>query len=222
MRKIIKNPEPEAWIKFRKTPGVEFESIPELKDALLKEQGYICAYCMRRIPCKDDNSYDIIRVEHILSRKNHPDEEHVFGYNNLVACCTGAIGMSADSENLSANNFHCDRKKCEQDVSFNLFSESFIETLSYNSKDGTIKSSNTQYNKEINEILNLNHCQLKRNRFEALRGVITQLSKIKSNWTKSNIEKVLAIWNEKDQDGYYKPYCGIVIWYLKKKLQQQQ
>lgn len=221
MRKIKKHPEPEAWIKYRKTPGVEFRAIDELKESLLKEQGYICAYCMRRIPCKDDNPCAIIRVEHIFSRKNHPDKEYVFNYKNLVACCPGAIGMLPDSEKMSADNFHCDRRKGDNDVSFSLFSDTFIDTISYSSKDGTVRSSDSKYNEEINEILNLNHPQLKRNRLEALNGVIIELSK-SSNLTKSAIEKILTIWDEKDEEGHYKAYCGIVIWFLKKKLRQQQ
>ena len=51
MRKIEKGPEPKAWRKYRETPGVrvEFHSIPELVQALLREQGYICAYCTCRV-----------------------------------------------------------------------------------------------------------------------------------------------------------------------------
>lgn len=41
MRKINKGPEPVKWKQYRKTPGVKYQSIPELRDSLLKEQGYI-------------------------------------------------------------------------------------------------------------------------------------------------------------------------------------
>lgn len=53
MRKITKNTEPKAWTQYRLTPGAAFKPIPELVNSLLDEQGYICAYCERRIPCKD-------------------------------------------------------------------------------------------------------------------------------------------------------------------------
>ena len=44
MRKIVKGLEPLAWREFRNTPGVKYEAKPELRDALIQEQGYICAY----------------------------------------------------------------------------------------------------------------------------------------------------------------------------------
>lgn len=50
---ITKNKEPKEWTEYRNTPGVDYQAIPELVQSLLKEQGYICAYCMRRIPQQD-------------------------------------------------------------------------------------------------------------------------------------------------------------------------
>lgn len=54
---ITKNKEPKEWTEYRNTPGVDYQAIPELIQSLLKEQGYICAYCMRRIP-KQDKLYN--------------------------------------------------------------------------------------------------------------------------------------------------------------------
>lgn len=75
MRKINKNPEPKEWTSYRLTPGADYKAIPELRRALLEEQGYICAYCMRRIPVKDSNSNETSRIEHILCRGKHDDEK---------------------------------------------------------------------------------------------------------------------------------------------------
>jgi hypothetical protein len=59
MRRIEKNIEPREWTEYRLTQdNPPYESKLELRESLLKEQGYICAYCMRRIPVKDDNSKD--------------------------------------------------------------------------------------------------------------------------------------------------------------------
>ena len=70
MKKIIKSKEPKEWTEYRLTPGVKYSPISELREALLKEQGYLCAYCMRRIPTKDGNSEETSRIEHLKSRKN--------------------------------------------------------------------------------------------------------------------------------------------------------
>lgn len=53
MRKIDKRAEPREWKDYRKTPGARYQSFDFLVDALLDEQGYICAYCERRIPHQD-------------------------------------------------------------------------------------------------------------------------------------------------------------------------
>lgn len=201
MRKILKQLEPREWTKHRLTPGAKYEAVPELRKALLEEQGYLCAYCMRRIPIRDTNSNESTRIDHILSRTKHPELQ--LNYSNMVVCCPGAI----------TSDFHCDKQKGENDITINLFEDHFFDTLSYSSKDGRIKSSDAESDRQINELLNLNHALLKRNRLETLRGVILMLNRI--GWTSSNIRHQIEIWNQKDQQGHYKPYNSIVVWFLK-------
>ena len=212
MIKITKNKEPKEWTQYRNTPGVDYQSIPQLVDALLQEQGYICAYCMRRIPCKDKISNEDHHVEHILSREKHPDRK--LDFRNMVICCPGHIG-DAD---------HCDRSKSDQDVSFDLFDTTFIDTLSYKS-DGTIASSNEQYDREINDVLNLNAPLLKANRKQCWGGVVQALMSKKGNkpWDKATLLRYLAKYSSmhnKDGKSQYIPYCGIVIYNIQKKLKQ--
>ena len=83
-----------------------------------------------------------------------------------------------------------------------------------------IRSSDDTYDREINEVLNLNHALLKRNRHRTLTGVINQLNK-KDSWKRSQIRTLLNEWDSKDGEGTYKPYNGIVVWFLKKKLGQR-
>lgn len=206
MRKIEKKAEPKEWTQHRLTPGVGYQAIPELRDSLLQEQGYICAYCMRRIPTTDGNSNETSRIEHILSRKKHDDLK--LDYQNMAVCCPGAID----------NHFHCDKLKGENDITFSLHDDSFISTISYKTKDGKIESSNAKFHSEIDNLLNLNHLLLKKNRQQALSGIIKSLSKKNGIWKKSEIQKHLTNWNEKDKNGHLKPYCGIITWYLNKRI----
>lgn len=205
MRKINKGTEPRAWKEYRMTPGVVYQAIPELRSALLKEQGYLCAYCMRRIPVRDNNSNEETRIDHVQSRKNHTSLS--LDYRNMVVCCPGAMG----------DQFHCDKSKGDRDMSFSVFSEQDIDTLQYSSKDGSIKSTNDIYNKEINDILNLNNPLLKKNRESTLRGVILSLNR-KRSWKRSEIRTLLEVWQSKDAKQRYKPYSGIVIYFLNRKL----
>ena len=158
MRKIVKGLEPLAWREFRNTPGVIYEAKPELREALIQEQGYICAYCMQRI------SLDVkTHIEHMKSRSKHP--ELILDYQNMVLCCSGnTCGVS-----------HCDNHKDNEDITFDLFSEAFINTLSYQiqSRSVAIKSSNPIWDNEINDILNLNCPILGINRKLAFDAVLT-------------------------------------------------
>lgn len=222
---ITKNKEPKEWTEYRNTPGVDYQAIPELVQSLLKEQGYICAYCMRRIPTKDklrkkDGNHYVLtnedhRVEHIKSRELHDDLK--LEYTNMVVCCPGHIGTED----------HCDRLKGARDISFSPLDRQFIDTIKYNS-DGAILSTNEAFDKEINQTLNLNTELLKINRKAMLIQVITQINvacKKGKSWDKKTLELYLKKYSEKhfEKDGEdvkekYYPYCGIVTWFLQKKL----
>lgn len=222
---ITKNKEPKEWSEYRNTPGVDYQAIPELVQSLLKEQGYICAYCMRRIPtrdkwCKKDGNHYVLtnedhRVEHIKSRELHDDLK--LEYTNMVVCCPGHIGTED----------HCDRLKGARDISFSPLDRQFTDTIKYNS-DGTILSVNEVFDKEINQTLNLNTELLKMNRKAMLIQVITQINvacKKGKSWDKKTLELYLKKYSEKhfEKDGEdvkekYYPYCGIVTCFLQKKL----
>lgn len=206
MRKIVKGLEPLAWREFRNTPGVKYEAKPELRDALIQEQGYICAYCMQRISL-DGKTH----IEHMKSRSKHP--ELILDYQNMVLCCSGrTCGVS-----------HCDNHKDNEDITFDLFSEAFINTLSYHiqSRSVAIKSSNPIWDKEINDILNLNCSILGINRKQVLDAVITVLGKNK-DWNKDlrKLQELRNHWDTKDVSGKYKAFCGMVVWFLDRRIAQ--
>ena len=204
MIKIIKQREPNQWKERCSTPGATFEAVPELITSLLEEQGYICAYCTRRIPQRDTNSNEKHRIEHIKCQERYP--EHQLRYSNIVICCPGAID----------NDYHCDKKKGNSDITFALFTDTFFETLGYSTFDGRIRTSNPSWNNEINSILNLNNKLLMKNRKEALDGVINMMGRDK--WTVGDKRHHINIWENKDISGKYKAYCGIILWFLRKNL----
>lgn len=208
MIKIEKTVEPHSWTQHRLTEGAEYEPTSDLRDSLMKEQGYICAYCMRRIPAHDKAADETTRIEHIIPQSALSREERM-DYRNMVICCPGAITSTAEKE------CHCDRRKKETPVSFTPFDQNFIDTISYKT-DGSIMSSDATYDREMNEILNLNAMVLKANRKAVRNSLIESLGK--NGWKKGNIEKILKVYQEKDTAGKKKEYCGVVISYLTKKL----
>ena len=77
---IKKNRIPSSLVEYKRTINASFDNLPrEVKDrlrtSLLKEQGYICAYCMKKL--EDDSSK--VKIEHYVAR----NEENELEYN----CC---------------------------------------------------------------------------------------------------------------------------------------
>lgn len=205
---IEKTKEPESWLLHRLTPGAKYEPTADLRKSLLTDQGYVCAYCMRRIPVADKGANETSHIEHVRPQSCLTNKE-AMDYDNMVICCPGAINST------SAKLCHCDRHKRETPISFSPFDENFISTISY-SGDGTIKSSNPVYDKELNEVLNLNVDILKANRKEVRKKLTASFGKRQIK--KSDLEKILKIYSSKDVAGMRKEYCGVVIHYLTRRL----
>ncbi len=213
MIKITKGKEPAEWTIIKNTPGIDYENADKtaLRQALFEEQGGICGYCMRRIKYVAGEVTDT-RIEHLKPRALSIEQgkpEETLSYANMILCCNGDIGNN--------NNAHCDRRKGEREISFTPFDDAFINTISYSSRDGRIRSSNRQYDEEFNTILNLNHPLLAANRHKVLEGLVSALGK--GQWKRAEIEQKLKIYRSKT-NGEYREYCGVVIWYLTKKLRQ--
>lgn len=214
MIKITKGREPSEWTEIRNTPGIRFEDAPkdDLRQSLLKEQGGLCAYCMRRIVFNPGET-TTTRIEHLKPRTQSIQEGkswETLVYNNMVLCCDGDIDGNG--------NFHCDRSKDDMNIGFNPFDQAVFDTISYSSKDGTIKSSNRDYDRDLNEVLNLNHPRLEANRLAVIKGLVKELGKRK--WKKKDLVDKLHYYSSNTANGQLHAYCGVFIWYLNKKLRQ--
>lgn len=205
---IKKSSEPKSWTAYRLTPGTKYEPNDDLREALLRDQGYICAYCMRRIPVTDKGTDETMRIEHI-----HPQSgltrEQTMDFSNMVICSPGAVTSTAEKHT------HCDRHKKETPISLSPLDFTFISTISYGT-DGTIKSSNGKYSEEMDSVLNLNQTLLKNNRKEVWNAVIKALGN--NDWKRSDLERILKKYTTRDSDGKFKEYCGIVIFLINKRL----
>ncbi|MCH4895719.1 TIGR02646 family protein [Marinilabiliaceae bacterium JC040] len=199
---IKKNKEPQEWKKYRETEGAEYQSQPYLRKALYDEQGGICAYCMKKLDDESSNNAQN-RIEHIKPRSKYKELE--LDYSNMVLCCDGHNG----------NIFSCDLAKGDELISFTPLDSRFIDTISYGSKDGVIRSSNEEWNYEINKIVRLNEGYLLDNRRAALMGFIKTIKE--KNWKRSNLKNLYDMYSKK-VNGKYQPYCGIILYFLKKKI----
>lgn len=211
MKLIVKGKEPLEWKKFRRTPGTDYESKPELRKALYSEQGGLCAYCMRRL--SDEFNRDILtqnKIDHIKPRDFCTRDERM-SYDNMVLCCNGTI------QGTSENDTHCDTHKGSTIHQISPLRLCCIDSLSYTSR-GKIKSSNITWDKELNEVLNLNQKLLIENRKSFLMKIINWLSK---NPSVAQINNKIEFYQSKNESGLYPEYCEVAVWRLKKSLRSR-
>jgi len=142
---------------------------------------------MRTNPVRDLGNRETTRIDHIQSRTDNPDLE--LDYSNMVICWPGFID----------GNDHCDKSKGNSTISFPLFNINLQNSITYSSKEGTIKSSNLIWDSEINKIVRLNNNRLKFNRLQSLEGLRAVLEKKK--WKTSELEDKLVFLSNPDSNG---------------------
>lgn len=212
MMNISKGKEPAALTQYKSQPdpqydGPQFTSVKDaIRQQLLDEQGYLCAYCMGRI----DNDQSNMKIEHWHSQKNYPAKR--LDYKNMLAVCCG-------NEGDIPKNQHCDTKKADQDLCYQPTNPNhdIANKIAY-LIDGTMTSNDALLQRQLEDILNLNYFRLKRNREKVLKRVKQQLGAKPGTRSPNEIKRLLQVWQTRDRDGKYQPYCGVAIHYLKKKL----
>ncbi|UQA62734.1 retron system putative HNH endonuclease [Polyangium aurulentum] len=211
MRRIRKGREPQAWAEYRlSTPGARYVDAPkeELRRALLAEQRHLCCYCMGRI---DEAT---TRIDHRLPREAHPGEQ--FSYRNLLAACPGSEGTGHDNE-------HCDVHKRSEEISVDPADPSRdVETLiHYKAASGEIASDDERIHRDLDRTLHLNVELLKLRRRQVLDGFREGFErKHRGAWSTGAIEREIKKWSEAPPGERLPPYCGIVVYYLRKRLAQ--
>ncbi len=177
---------------------------PALQEGLCKEQGYICCYCMQRI----EPTGTKMHVEHFRSQDSFKEDK--YEYSNMLAACCG-------NSNIKGAEKHCDASKAEGVLKYNPSdSSSDIEVLISYDPDGTIRSSDGEFDSQLNSVLNLNAAFLKNNR-KAVKNAIVKHFKTSGEWTKIQIDKVIRSYSDRNSRGQLKPYCGVATYYLKQR-----
>ena len=209
MKKIIKQSEPRSLVEHRSQANADYDNYPDkdkLRESLLKEQGYICCYCMSRI------KLDEMKIEHWQPQTKYSSRQ--LDYRNLLGACMGSQGARPQNQ-------HCDTKKGDIEITINpIEGDKNCENLIKYRPDGKIYSDDVSINHDLNETLNLNLGFLKKNRSDALFIVIRKLDEKFPNktWAKITVQKEIDKLNTKDENGFYDAYCQFIVSYLKSKL----
>lgn len=225
---IKKGNTPQELIEYQKTPGASYSGMPKpvkdkVREALLRDQGHVCAYCMKRIPETDK---DILAENHTGMKIEHINPQHKkvgddLDYQNMIATC---CGKEKDNESHCLTNDkalrHCDTSKGSNDITLNPLNPEVEPTIYYTSENGKIFSLNQQWNRDLTEEnkLNLNIFRLSQNRKSALDGLINIIKKGKVS--NSNLHRKL---NELSQPGELKPaFYGIIKFFLSNYLSKRK
>lgn len=180
MRVIRKGREPTTLRDYRAVPGVVYDGAgfktvkDDLRDALLRDQEWLCCYCMRRIS-PDERPHPVnpeappvvqMKVEHWRPQSRFP--ELTLAWTNLFGACTGGVGVAPADQT-------CDTRKGEEAVTLNPCDAAHIATLRCTTR-GRLESSNAAFQEDIDERLGLNHGVLMDERRGAIRRVLARLN----------------------------------------------
>lgn len=217
MKEIVKIKEPNDFVQHRAKPNSTFDNMPtsvknNLRDALLKSQGYICCYCMKRI--RDRTS----KIEHFRSQMNHNGKngstDLTLDYSNLFAACPD-LGGKYETQTCDSHKKELELKK------INLTSPLCNSMFKYAS-NGNMSSvtGDDDINYDIDNILNLNQQTLKDNRRVIYQGLCDRFKTYskKNEYNLNTLNKELSHWLEKDSQGQYKEYCMVAVYLINKHI----
>jgi uncharacterized protein (TIGR02646 family) len=209
MKNISKEAEPESLNRHRCNTNSDYDNYPKkdnLRESLVGEQRGICCYCTQRIR----PSADGMKIEHWQCQSRFPEKQ--LDYSNLLGACLGCQGQALERQ-------HCDTRKGDLDLTYNPANPNHdVESKLAFLGDGTIQSTDTAFDSEINEILNLNERILVKNRKATLEPIESGF--MTKKLSKADIQKELRKWNGESDDKDLEPFCQVVVYYLRKKLRK--
>lgn len=213
MRLIRRGKEPKSLTTYKGTPGASYGGWTDRKDTknqLLVEQGFLCAYCTKRI-CFDD-----MKIEHITAQSDKAGEEKRLTYSNFLAVCTGGPG-SKRMENLS-----CDSCRGNDELKVNPLDRNTLQQIFYK-KNGEIHSKDADIEKDLTKTLNLNcdkhphyFCE---NRRRVKKKALQSLKK-KGDWSDSSLRKVKSLLLQKNDRGELPPFTDFALYEIEKRLKR--
>ena len=211
MRAIIKGAEPPSLTVHRKKPYSDYDNYQakdDLRHALVAEQRGLCCYCMARIRPELVS----MKIEHWKSQKHHRGEE--LNYRKLLGACLGGHGKPARLQ-------HCDTRKGDRDLKWNPAEPvHHIETRIRYEPDGSIRSDEADFDRQLKEVLNLNLPLLKNNRKRILDAVLQwwrrEKARIGGPVPRDGLVRKRA--EHIGGGGELAPYCQVAVWWLELKL----
>lgn len=206
MRRIQKGSEPKTLTAHRKTAHADYDNYTDkdtLRQCLVDEQKGVCCYCMSRIRPPSNK----MKIEHWQCQKNYQARQ--LDYTNLLGACPGGEGKKSSDQT-------CDTYKGDLPLSFNPSDPACnVERLIKFPGNGRIKSDDPDIDRQLNDVLNLNHPQLVKNRKSILESFCQTLTG--GRVANHVLQRMLRDWRG-DNGGELHPYSQVVVYYLCRKL----
>lgn len=212
MRAITKSREPASLTTHRKMPHSDYENYQardDLRHSLVTEQRGLCCYCMGRIRHEPPS----VKVEHWRCQARHPGEQ--LNYRNLLGACLGGQGEPARLQ-------QCDTRKADKDLQWNPAAPAHrIETRVRYNLDGSIRSTaDDVFDKQLDDVLNLNLPLLKNNRKSLLDAVLEWWRHEKARIRGPVPRNGLIRKRDEYVAGHHqlRPYCQVAVWWLDQRI----
>lgn len=218
----------------------QFDLLPkaEVRQAILEEQHYLCAYCMKRIGNEELHT----TIEHWSSLSK--DKDNALSYHNFLAVCKGGADVSG---NTKGRILCCDASKGDQEIRIDPLDQEMMSHIVYD-KEGGIEFKPKAFsgrwmtddikriNADINNVLCLNGRPNKhgsrddtstgvvkgrKDAWDAGQRIIERLKR-KGAYSVGRIKKEITHLQDAP---VREPFVGVTIYYLQRacrKLEAQQ
>lgn len=200
--------------------GISYYSKLELREALLRAQGYICCFCNRVINHRSEGEYNERQLADLPEEIEHMRPVHSFpknalDYDNLAISCRGGRGTEKET---------CNASKGASMLPLTPFDASCEERIFF-TEDGQIQGADEEAEKTI-EILNLTAYD--EDRAETIAGFIYQFQdeeEMENGFsdtliTREEAQKLVDVLSQKDAKGRFRPFCSAIISVLKREIIQ--
>jgi uncharacterized protein (TIGR02646 family) len=154
---------------------------------------------------------DGTKIEHWRPQSRYPTEQ--LEYRNLLAACMGNEGAPKKMQ-------HCDTFKSDMDLSKNPAEPSHhVEDGIGYKADGSVYSSDPDFDDELNHVLNLNIHFLKTNRKAVLDSFLQSIPRQRV-LKRRVLEKWKRDWNGDASIEDLAPYFQVVVFWIEKRLRR--
>ncbi len=220
MLRYAKGADPRCLVEARATPDATWESLgkaqkDELREALVRDQGWLCAYCQRRIRPKTDR----MKIEHWTSRSEGGED---LTWSNLLGACLGDADLEEGlppGTTKRQERIHCDSSKADRTLFLHP-----VEGRGPSSRDflryrgnGEVTAADARADQDI-ATLNLNVTRLTRGRKEILEALKVRLDR--RGWTGHHLRGELTRIDTRSQEGHALQYQEVARYYLKRWLRR--